>query len=328
MNRTRSRAPRNQLRGSLGGLALLGALLGGCETYFVDPYPPELSTLTREKVVRAYDTPVVYGLIFDLHIPNAAECTRVKERLTAAFRSVLLPPGRKGMELYTQDLSPGCVQPNFRSYPYSQYAVQLRQAEERFGQGRVKPLLLYFNNVELPLPSPLREDFINLQNGGGNSPQLWALTTQDVLSNIRFTQSAPWTYSSDPRLTARFEELARTQLPFIQLEQSPAEGFALFTPQELSEVREFKGCTFSSGLEGVNFVYGPRTVSVDAAHPPRFQVTVPLKEPVPRNQKLEPVTIRFTLEVCRERCERFYPTPEGELLAWNATPRCFLTGSP
>ncbi|MFY0581453.1 hypothetical protein ACN28S_50815 [Cystobacter fuscus] len=64
---------------------------------------------------------------------------------------------------------------------------------------------------------------------------------------------------------------------------------------------------------------------MNAAQPPRFQVIVPRQEPVPRNQKIEPVTVRFSLEVCREDCERFYPTPEGELLAWSATPRCFLT---
>ncbi|WNG20968.1 hypothetical protein [Cystobacter fuscus] len=307
-------------------MALLGALLGGCETYFVDPYPPELSTLPREQVVKAQDVPLVYGLIFDLHVPNAAECTRVKQQLTAAFRTALLPPGRKGMELSPWELSPGCVQSSFRSYPYSQYADQLRQAEELFGRGRIKPVLLYFNNVELPLPSSLREDFINLQNGGSNPPHVWALTTPEVLSNTRFTQSAPWTYSTDPRLTARLEELARVQLPFIQFEQPPAEGFALFTPKELSGVREFKGCTRPSGLDGVNFVYGPQSVPVNAAQPPRFQVTVPQQEPVPRNQKLEPLSFRFTLEVCREDCERFFSTPEGELLAWNATPRCFLTG--
>lgn len=309
-------------------MALLGALLGGCETYFVDPHPPDISTLSREQVLKAQDLPLVYGLIFDLHIPNADECTRVKEQLTAAFRTALLPPGRKGMEMYAQDLSPGCVQPSSRSYSYSQYADQVRQAEELFGRGRVKPVLLYFNNVELPLPSGLREDFINLQYGGGNAPLLWALTTQEVLSNTRFAQNAPWTYSSDPRLTARLAELARAQLPFIQLEQPSAEGVALFTPQELSWVREFKGCTRPGGLDGTNFVYGPQSLTVNAAQPPRFRVTVPQQEPVPRNQKLEPVTVRFTLEVCREKCERFFPTPEGELLAWSATPRCFLTGTP
>ncbi|ATB43581.1 hypothetical protein CYFUS_009061 [Cystobacter fuscus] len=327
MNRTRSRSSRHQGRGSLGGLALLGALLAGCETYFVDPYPPDISTLPRERVMKVRDTPVVYGLIFDLHIPNAAECTRVKGQLTATLRAALLPPGREGMELSVHDLSPGCVQPSQRTYPYTRYAEQHAAAVARFGQGRFKPVLLYFNNVELTLPPSLREDFINLQNGGGNSPQVWALTTQEVLSNIRFTQSALWTYSSDPRLTAKLEELARAQLPFIQHEQPPAGGFALFTSQELSWVREFKGCTYATGLSGMNFVYGPQTLTVNAAYPPRYQVTVPTQEPVPRNQKLEPVTIRFALEACREHCERFFSTSEGELLSWNATPRCLLSGS-
>jgi hypothetical protein len=292
----------------------------------VDPYPPDISTLPRERVVKVQDAPLVYGLIFDLNLPNAAECTRVKAQLQAAMRAVLLPPGREGMELFVHDLSPECVQQNLRTYPYTRYAEQRSAAVRRFGEGRFKPVLFYFNNVELTLPLSLRTDFSTLQSREPNSPQLWALTTQEVLSNTLFTQSALWTYSSDPRLTAKLEELARAQLPFLQLEQPPAEGFALFTPQELSGVREFKGCTRPSGLDGGNFVYGPETLKVNAAQPPRYRVSVPKQEPVPRNQKLEPVTVRFTLEVCREYCERFYSTPEGELLAWNATPRCFLTG--
>ncbi len=310
-------------------LVLLLALLG-CESQFVDPHPPELSLLSREQVMKVVDAPVVYGLIFDLHLPDATECSRTKARLTQTFRAALLPAGRVGQELTAQDLSPGCVQTNARRLNLSMYDQQVREAEGRFGVGRVKPVLLYFNNVELPPSSGLQSDLSSIRFYKG-SPLLWALATPDALQGLTVDQSAPWTYSADPSLTTRLEDVAKTQLPFGLLEQPPADGFPLFTSQELSWVREFKGCTYLATLTGMNFTYGRQSVRVDKARPPRFQVKVPASSgPVPRNSStLKPVTVRFELEVCRANCERLYSAPpDGELVPWSPTPRCLLKGPP
>jgi hypothetical protein len=329
VKRTQSRQRRNQGGRGLGWVVLMSTLLPGCETYFVDPHAPDLSTLPREQVVKVRDAPVVYGLLFDLNLPNASECTRLKNQLTTAFRAALLPTGREGMELPARDLSPDCVQRGSREYPSFTYENDSREAVNRFGEERVRPVLLYFNNVELPLPLNLQRDLNQLQELSRAPAQVWALATPDALSGVRVAQSAPWTYSTDPRLTAKLEETARAQLPFLELERPPSDGFLLFTPKELSSVREFKGCTSSRTLSGVNFTYGTHATPVDAGRPLRFQLDIPKQSPVPRTQKLQPVTFSFSLEVCHERCERFYPAlPDGELLAWNATPRCFLTGSP
>jgi hypothetical protein len=308
-------------------LALLLAL-AGCEAQFVDPHPPEISLLSREQVVKVVDAPLVYGLVFDLHLPDATECTRVKARLTQTFRATLLPAGRVGQELTVQDLSPGCIQTNTRRLNLTTYEQQFREAEARFGVGRVKALLLYFNNVELPPSSGLQSDFSSLRFRSG-APLLWALATLDALQGITVDHSAQWTYSADPALTTRLEEAARTQFPFTLLEVPPADGFPLFTPQELAWVREFKGCTTVNGLSGVNFTYGAKTVRVDKASPPRFQMKVPPQQgPVPRTSStLKPVTVRFELEVCRAHCERLYNAPpDGDLVPWTPTPRCLLKG--
>jgi hypothetical protein len=309
-------------------LALLLALTG-CESQFVDSHPPELSLLHREQVMNVVDAPLVYGLIFDLHLPDATECARTKVRLTQAFRASLLPAGRVGQELTAQDLSPGCVQTASRRLNLGLYDQQMRDVTGRFGVGRVKPVLLYFNNVELPPSAGLRADFSSIRLYSG-TPMLWALATPDALQGITVEQSAPWTYSADPALTTKLEETARAQLPFVVLEQSPADGFPLLTSQELAWVREFKGCTRVGNLSGVNFTYGTQSVRVNTALPPRFQVKLPAtpQVPLPRNQTtLKPVKVSFELEVCRANCERFYSAPpDGELVPWSPTPRCLLKG--
>jgi hypothetical protein len=309
---------------------VLSAVLGaGCEARFVDPYPADLLLLQREVVVKVEDAPLVYGLIFDLHLPDAAECNRAKTRLTAAMRALLLPSGRTGIELEAQDLSPGCVQKGSRRLSLTAYDQQLRLAEARFGVGRVRPLLLYFNNVELPPPYELQSDFLTLKNQGTNAPMTWTLAPAKAVQGMGFDLIRPWTYSGDPRLTAPLEEPARTQLPLVQYTQPSADGFPLFTAAELSWALQFKGCTRTTTLNGVNFTYGPQATVVNRATPPRMRVTVPPQQPPrPRNQLQDMVT-RFEVEVCRKNCERtFEPPPDGQPLVWNKTPACLLKGVP
>lgn len=299
----------------------------GCEARFVDPNPPDISLLAREQTLKVVDAPMVYGLIFDLHLPDATECNRIKSRLAETFRAVLLPPGREGLEMPAQELSPGCRQTNFRQVSLLAYEQQLSAAESRFGAGRVKPVLIYFNNVELPPPPSLQSSFYTLRQRSVGAPLLWALSTPESIQGINFEQKASWTYSADAGLTSSLEQVARSQLPLVQLEQAPAEGFPLFTPQELAWVREFKGCTRLSTLSGANFTYGTQAVKVDKARPPRFRLTAstPQQGPVPRNGTLQSQVVRFELEVCRANCDRLYDAPpDGELVVWNTTSRCLL----
>jgi hypothetical protein len=310
---------------------VLGAVLGaGCEARFVDPYPAELTLLQRELVVKVEDAPMVYGLVFDLNLPDATECSRVKARLTSTLRTALLPSGRTGLELAAQDLSPGCMQTGSRRFSLGDYDQQFRQAETRYGAGRVRPLLLYFNNVELPPSYLLQSDFLTLKNQGTSAPLVWALAPAKAVQGMGFDMNRPWTYSGDPRLTAPLEEAARTQFPLVQYAQPPAAGFPLFTAEELTWAREFKGCTRTSLLSGANFTYGPQATVVNRAAPPRVLLTLPPQQqpPRPRNQLQDMVT-RFEVEVCRDHCERsFESPPDGAPVLWNKTPACLLKGVP
>jgi len=310
--------------------AVLGAVLAaGCEARFVDPYPADLVLLPRELVVKVEDAPMVYGLVFDLNLPDATECSRVKARLTSTLRAALLPSGRTGLEMVAQDLSPGCVQTGSRRLSLTAYDQQLRQAETRYGAGRVRPLLLYFNNVELPPPYLLQSDFLTLKNQGTNAPVMWALGPNKATQGMGFDLIRPWTYNGDPRLTSQLEDAARTQFPLVQYPQPPVEGFPLFTAEELSWALQFKGCTRASTLSGVNFTYGPQATVVSRATPPRMRITLPAQQPPrPRNQLTDMVT-RFEVEVCRDNCERtFEPPPDGQPVVWNKTPACLLKGVP
>lgn len=312
----------------LGMLALVGAVASGCDSRFVDPYPPELELLDREQPVGPRDAPLVYGLLFDLNLPDASECERVKSELTRRLRAALLPGGREGLEMTAQDLSPSCRQSSERTLDTLGYDRALREAQARFGAARVKPVLFYFNNVNLALPYPLQSQLSQLRYWSQGPALLWGLTTPEAQQGVTFDHQSLWTYSADGQLTAGLESAAKQQLPLF-LVDAPPEGFALFSAAELASVRAFKGCSVLSNLKGANFLFSQKAVTVNPADPPRLLLTLSAQPPAPRTQTPPAKSARFRIEVCRKYCERLFPTePDGELLAWDVTPRCLLVGAP
>jgi hypothetical protein len=262
-------------------------------------------------------------LVFDLYIADAAECARVHQQLTTAMRAALLPTGREGLELAAQELSPGCsAPPGSRRFDSAAYANGYALAQQRFGVGRVRPLLLYFNNLALPMSESLRFDLQNLRRGNG-SPLVWALTLQPASrTDLPFDLSRAWTHSADPALTAPLETAAQAQLPLEHLRPLP-EGYAVFTAQELPTVREFKGCSAVTQVTGMNFNFGPKAVVVNPGSPPRVTLNLTAAAPAVRGS-VTPVTVRYEVEACRAHCERTYEPPEGDPVLWNVTPGCQL----
>ncbi len=316
--------------GRVLGVLALGVLgLTACESYFVDPHPPELEQLKREQVLGAQDAPLVYGLLFDLNIPDATECTRVRNHLRNTLRAALLPSGRTGMELSPQDLSPNCQQSTNRQLNLNAHGAEVNTAVQRYGTARVKPVMFYFNNVNLPLPPILQSQLGAMRSWSTGPALLWSLATPEAQQGLGADFAALWTFSTDPRLTAGLEEAARNQLPLVQLEQPSETGYPLFSSQELASVREFKGCAAPSVLSGIDFVYGKQAVKVEPTKPPRIRLTLTVPSaPVSRTQKPPSQTLRYTLEVCRANCDRLYPLPpDGEPRVWNQTPGCMLTES-
>src|SRR5512140_1384648 len=87
---------------------LVGApLLAGCPTGFVDSHPPVLETVERTIEVPPVDAPIVYEIVFDVHLANASDCAAVLARVASSARAVMLLPGAAGAELPLYDLTGG-----------------------------------------------------------------------------------------------------------------------------------------------------------------------------------------------------------------------------
>ncbi|MBF5042093.1 hypothetical protein FGE12_06780 [Aggregicoccus sp. 17bor-14] len=295
----------------------------------MDPHPAELERLQRTHSLKVTPAPVVYGLIFDLYLADSAECARVHQQLTSALRTLMLPAGREGQELAAQELSPDCsAQPGTQRLDLLAYNRAIAAAQARYGAGRVRPVLVYFNNLALPLPTGLAGDLRTLRSSA-TQPLVWALTLQaGAGTSLPFDVSETWTYSADAALTSPLERVARAQLPFDLMQQPPLEGFPVFSASELSTAREFKVCSSAGQVTGLNFTFGPKAVKVSPASPPRVSLAAAATSSLPApHGSLQEAAARYEIEVCHANCERTYEPPDGDAAIWNTTSGCMLKTS-
>jgi hypothetical protein len=303
----------------------VAAVASACGPDFVDATPPELASIQRTVEVVAHSEPLVFQAIFDLHLPDGGECARTRDRIHSELRQVMLRTGIRGVELAAVDLSPGCQQTQFRRYESGPLAGALESVEQSLGRAPIRPLLLYFNNVQLPLPQALREDFLRRGDAspGQPAPLLWATATDPVLKSGVFDETFAWTFSSDLSLLGGVAAAAQVQLPLMTTVARRPDG-PIFTDEELSWVREFKGCAVDARIRGNEYPLDGQAVAIQEGRPPTYSVTGLASLPEPRS-RISPGTLSFSVEACRANCDRFVTRPSG-LVRWNAAVGCLTMG--
>lgn len=315
---------RSQPIRALLALALAGLGATGCETRFVDPTPPQLTRLDKFLDVNAVDLPLAYAVILDLHLPDPGECARARDRVVSTVHALLLSKVPQLHAMRLLDLSPGCQQADERRISFTVYNAELRQAQNLYPDRPLRPLLLYFNNIDLPLTEGLFHDFERLRGEAAlrNAPipLMWATALpRTLLGGISFDATQPWTYSTDPRLFDGLNETASRQLPLRLARATPPEGALLFSEQEQSWVKAFKGCDVTPRVAGVNFVLSGEATALQPSAPPRIKVKLsdgPVLKGEARSER-----ITFTIEACRQDCHRRYPTRRGSFV-WNDVYGC------
>jgi hypothetical protein len=315
-------------------LAALAAALGGvaCPVPFVEPNPPELELFTRSYLPPTVDEPVFFAVVFDVHLSVTTECDALKARIRQAARDIFLPPGSPGAELPFMDLTPTCRQELDRGMDVSTMETAIIAQEAIWGRRRVRPILLYVNNVDLGVPNGFKSNLIQLRfsadQRGSPRPLLWGLVMPRARQDTSFDRTSSWSHASSPGLLAGINSIARGDLPLVSAGSSPPGGVPLFTEAELARVRQFRGCPpQDSRLQGINFMLNAGTVTVDLARPPRFQFSAGATQPTPRSTfDFNPVS--FRVEGCSANCDRFHRMPDGRLEIWNRLLSCVLVENP
>jgi hypothetical protein len=190
---------------------------------------PEVETVDASFVPPVEVSPIIYQIVFDLEIvPD--RCAQAISTIEAAVRDNLRPSDVsdalvKTRQLPTINLAPNgtasCTQATKRQVPAEGMAQEIKQAVTQFPEVHQQYHLLYFNNLDAPLPGTLNESFRVLFDALGSppgydllvfpwmfNPGLAALTDEELGWNI-----TTWSSFEDPGLPIALSSYA-SRLPY------------------------------------------------------------------------------------------------------------------
>lgn len=285
-------------------LAALALCASGCPGGFVEPNPPELERVEWTYTAGPEDRPLLYGVIFDLHLADPERCSAVKETLRRNIRTVLTAAVPGAEELAETDVTGNtCVQETWRSF--SAYDVQNTAiaAARQHPAGTIRPLFVYVNNVDA-IPSTVEYALRMLRNPAyefAAAPLLWGVVLPRVKAQVSFERTTPWTYAADPALFAPMEEASSKDLP---LQGTAPATVDVFTVTNIQGMSWMKSCsTLPSGVTAVNFTADGHASPINLARPPALHIPG-MTPPTPKSAFVPP-QYQFVVESCFEHCDRY-----------------------
>ncbi len=308
-------------------LPTLAVVLVACGTRFVEPNPPELRRVRHSLTSPIIDEPVAWLLLVDLHITNPADCAAAQARIDAQLRETLLANGRHGVPIATIEIAPTCTQSPWRWLDVNAVEELLVDARDRLSP-RLRPLIVYVNNVDLALSPDLSSALASIPERfvarGGLRPVLIGIAHAKARETVPFDVPLDWTFSGDAALTSSLLTLANAELPHRTQLWSGVQPQVLLEPDVVPTVSELKVCSPDGPLEPTGFTLDGMARPIDLQTPPRYRVLLTDSLAVPPSSFVAE-SIDLELELCSGNCDRFVRTDEGALAEWNAVPGCFST---
>lgn len=199
------------------------------------------------------DSPIVYGLLFDLEIPNEARCEQVKEGIASALADTFKGRGTTTLlDIYTpndtnsgESLS-GCEQRAQQDYPIADMMQAARLAARQVAPMDIRVLWIYVNNVNVPPSQRLVEQFLILQNSEGLDFEVftWGIGTNPVIqAEGLWDITMGWRAIEDDTLLKDIRSVARVNLPFRTMLHDSRTRIPILAP--VANVKGVKICTSS-----------------------------------------------------------------------------------
>lgn len=314
-------------RSGAAGLAIALCACGG--TLFVDPTPPRLRKVTAQYTTSAVAEPLVFLPMLDLYIEEPGSCAPAKSFLLDALLSAL--EGTVHLQLSTQDLAPECTQREEVRLDVDGIVAVVKAVSAVNPAAHVRPVLIYANNVALPLPQRRSQELAALSAKllaqQGMPPVLWLVSSKAISLQLPADGATDWTYAGDPAMATAMRAFAQQALP-LQTELgtvSPSEP--LVNGADLATARQAKLCVADPAAT-VTGLAAPGVASpIDRANPPRWQISLP-----PQAAALKHLfslhTVIAKVELCDGHCDRYYRIDPDQLQhGWDVTKGCLLPGT-
>jgi len=315
-------------RGAVASLGMrrsfLVVLMVGCgEVKFVDSHPPDLFHSADEYRTSPVAEPIVWMPVLDLFVETGGSCPEARSWTLQMIRAAMAVDGAPRVELAAQDVSPACNQPPRRAIDAVAAAAAFRSAARSFPGGHVRGIIVYANNIDLPVPATLSDSLTALRLA--ELPLLfWAAARKQAADQLRADQAVAWTYAGDGAIQTALASVASTDLPLQSDAETQSGPRPLLPAAQIARARQIKACSVPTPVTLQGATPDGTAVAIDQGQPPRYSVQFRPRIALPRSQ-FTPAqqSVVVQVEVCAANCDRFlFYKPGDPPRRWNETRGC------
>ena len=305
---------------------------------------PELMTMTREFIPPIERSPIIYQIVLDLEIPVPDRCTDVVQRIEALIQKYLtaetypVPVYKLPTINLAENVSSKCAQTNDRIVQTTQLAQAVKELVTTLPGAHQQIHMLYFNNLDAPLPMQLTTSLQTLFIALGRSPPNYEV---DLYSWLFAPPAAPfpmeavswWAFwiweTADESFEMKLDDY-NDSLPRTTQDHDPSTPVPLLSPEETAayEGELIKICESSHGAQPFAQLPFPHTINepswtISSADPPSYLVTLKRQRVVTAVDFVQQSSI-VRYQVCTRYCEGhgYVNAAKEGLKSWVASFEC------
>jgi hypothetical protein len=302
---------------------------------------PEIVTSTQIFDPPVERSPIIYQIVLDLDIPIADRCADVISKIESDAEMYLVGGATPVHKLPTINLaasgSSQCAQTNDRTVAAIDMADALKQLVTTLDGTHQQYHLLYFNNLDAPLPPTLANSLQSLFDDLAASPPGYQLSTYSWIFNpgAAYASSRNWWAfwvweTADDMFKMALQDYGRRSLPYTTQFHDPAEPVPLLTTDQVTqyEGNMVKICSSSPGITPIAqtpFEHDITTPSwtITSADPPAYLVTLNNQIVVAAGLFVEQSAI-VNYQICTRYCtDHPFVTASGTGdLSWSTSYSC------
>jgi hypothetical protein len=305
---------------------------------------PEVVTGSKAFIPPVERAPIIYQIVLDLEIPVPDRCTDAIQRIEDLVQRYMGSTGTPAHKLPTINLSGDpaypCAQTNDRVIDSAAIAQAIKQFVTTQSEFHQQVQLMYFNNLDAPLPSALRNSFEDLLNAFLISPPgyelrlfswLFAPLSVAVFTTPMLNWWAYWVWQTpDMNFEMKMADYAQRSLPYTSQEHLASDPVPLLTDDEVAayDTDQIRICSSSSPIQPHALLPTPHDIfapsfPITVADPPTYLVTTN-NQVVVDSSKFVQAEVDVDYQICTRYCDDhpFVDTAGEGQLSWVDSPRC------
>ncbi len=300
-------------------------------TLFVDPNPPRLRRAVAQYTTRASAEPLIYVPLIDLYIEDPNTCVFAKSWFLDAAQKAMQAATPNLLGLATQDLAPDCTQREGVALDVDGIVRDLRLLAANNPQAHLRLVILYANNLALPLPAARSQSLSTLSAKltalQGMPPLLWLVGSKVLARQLASDTALDWTYAGDPAMVTALHSATQLSLPLQTEVGTVSQQQPLLSGADLVRAQEIKLCGLDPEATVTGLPAPGLSARLDRAAPPAWQITLP-PQLAASKALFSPHTVVAKVELCDGNCDRYYRVDPDQLQrGWDTINGCLLGGS-